>query len=438
MRVHDIFFWVAVFFLAGVLIASFPGDYWASGAFALALVGILYILDKRALALIAFTVLIGVGYYFVYDAFTRDPAMVFGQKVEFAGVVKLAEQGLSNQKLVVDDIQISAPLYPPYVYGDRLDITGKIKPIPPDFQNYFYKEGINGLMTNPVITVVAHDQGSPVKAALLKIKDLFEQSFRGALPGRQAAFLSGLLLGDTARFDEQFKEDMRLSGTSHLVALSGFNISVIVDAVLIMCGSWWLTRKFKFPITLTLIIGFVLMTGAAASVVRAAILAGLVLLAEKTGRVFYFRNAVTATALVMVLWNPKVLAFDIGFQLSFAALIGIVYLQPLVKKWLRMKDAPGFLSWREHFSMTAAAQLAVLPLLVWQFGYFSPMGILSNLMILEFIPLTMLLGFILGVAAIFSGALASILSWPALAFLSYEMAVIHYSALAMKWLVSVI
>ncbi len=438
MRAHNIFFWATVFFLAGVLLASITGDYWAGGAFVMAGAGALYLWNRKLLALLALAALIGVGYYFAYDSTHQDREIIYGQKVEFSGVVKNAEQGLSDQKLRVDDIQISAPLFPLYAYGDKLDITGKIKPIPPDFFHYFDKEGIHGLMTNPDIAVLAHDQGSPVKAALLKIKDFFEQSFRNSLPGRQAAFLSGLLLGDTAKFDDSFKEDMRLSGTSHLVALSGFNISIIVIAVTFLLDCWWLTRRFKFPIAILLIGGFVAMTGAAASSVRAAILAGLVLLAEQTGRVFYFRNAVAVTALVMVAWNPKVLAFDIGFQLSFAALLGIVYLAPLLKKWLRLKDEPGFLNWREHLTMTAAAQLAVLPLLVWQFGYFSPMGIISNLLILEFIPLTMALGFILGVAASISGALASILSWPALAFLSYEMAVIHYSALAMKWLVSVI
>ena len=166
------------------------------------------------------------------------------------------------------------------------------------------------------------------------------------------------------------------------------------------------------------------MTGAEASVVRAAIMGLLLLLADKIGRVYDFKNAVTAAAVGMVLWNPKILAFDIGFQLSFAALLGIVYFRPYLVKWLKMKEVSGFLNWRDHFLNTTSAQIAVLPLLIYHFSFFSPFGILANVLILEFIPITMTLGFFIGIFSIFSYHLAWLLSFPASVFLGYELLMI--------------
>jgi predicted membrane metal-binding protein len=100
-----------------------------------------------------------------------------------------------------------------------------------------------------------------------------------------------------------------------------------------------------------------------------------------------------------------------------------------------MDEEPGFWKWREHFLNTTSAQLAVLPLLLLQFGFFSPLGIISNVLILELIPITMALGFFIGFAAIFSGALAWIISWPTSVFLAYELGIIHLCAKIINFLI---
>ncbi len=432
MRIHDIFFWASVFFLAGVLIASATGNILTAAILILLTLATLPFLSLKFLPLprgvvaLGLVMFLGASYYFAYDYYTQDRQIIFDKKVEFTGIVSATENGIRGQKVVVDDIQLSVPQYPVYEYGDRVKITGKIQHVPDQLKNYFTKEGIFGLMLRPEVAVLTKNQGYLIKARLLKIKDFFEATFQKVLPFNQATFMSGLILGDTSMFTDDFKEAMRLSGTSHLVALSGFNISIIVKTILGILGTWWVTKRFRFPIAVLFIVSFVIMTGAQASVVRAAIMAGLVLLADKTGRVFYFRNAVAAAALVMVLINPLILVFDVGFQLSFAALLGIVYLRPFIQKWLNLKDEPGIFQWREHFLNTSSAQLAVLPLLLYQFGYFSPIGIISNILILEFIPLTMALGFFIGFAAIFSMTLTWIISWPTSVFLGYELGVIHW------------
>ncbi len=220
---------------------------------------------------------------------------------------------------------------------------------------------------------------------------------------------------------------MSLSGTTHLVALSGYNITIIAWAAMGIFGALF-RRRAAFFLTILFIIGFVLMAGAESSVVRAAIMGILALLAKEIGRIFDFRNAIIFAALIMVLFNPKVLVYDVGFQLSFLALLGIVYLRPVIQKISKMKDEPGFLSWRDNLLTTASAQFAVAPLLIINFGVFSPTSLLANIIILETVPVAMALGFFVAAASFLSYYFSLVLSWLAFVLLRFEILVIQFFA----------
>lgn len=433
MKLRDIFFWAACFFLAGVFVASVFSGY--SQAYLITALSIVLIatmtffLKKQPLSYMivvwALTMFLGAGYYFVFDYFQKDSNIIFGKKVEFSRVITEAEQRLNSQKLVLGDIQVSTSRYPQFDYGDKIKLTGVIKAPEGEFKNYYEKEGIAGTVSFPQIELISKNNGSPVKAALFKIKSFFESSFKKVLPFEQATFLSGLTLGSTAEFSDEFKEKLRLTGTTHLVALSGYNISIIIRYVGGLFAAWWITKKLKLPLSVLVVIGFVVMTGAEPSVVRAAIMAMILLLADQIGRAAHIPNVIAAVALVMVLINPKILAFDIGFQLSFLALVGILYLEPWLRKRFKAKDEPGFFGWRTHFWTTTSAQLAVLPILIYHFGFVSPVSILTNVLLLEFIPVTMGLGFFIGFASIVSHWLAWTIALPAQAFLGYELGIIE-------------
>ncbi len=414
--------------MGGVFVASIASGF--SSAYLITflttlLIGLLLFYFRISHVAFLLLTLIGSGYYFIFTNFAHGPEPIFGKKVELTGVVREAEQRLNSQKLVVDKIQITAPRYPEFQYGDLIKATGTIKEPEAEFAGYFKKEGIAGLMQFPQIEVVANNRGFWVKKQLLGVRHYIENVYKRVLPLEKAVFLSGLTLGSTNEFSDEFKEKLRLSGTSHLVALSGYNIAIIVSAVSLLLGTWAFTKRFNLFISVAVIALFVVMTGAEASVVRAAIMAFLVILADKLQRMYYFRNSVAAAALVMTAINPNLLAFDIGFQLSFAALLGIVYLAPWLKEKFPFLKKPSFLSWREHFANTSSAQLAVLPLLLWHFSFFSPLGIISNILILEFVPITMALGFLIAGLSLFSGTLAWIVSFPANALLSWKIGVIN-------------
>lgn len=438
MRASDIFFWSACFFLVGVLIASIFSGFnnalvFSFGAVWIVVLALLFS-GRQKLAVFGLVAILGIGYFFAFDILQKPAPPPYGEKVIFTGIVTEAEQRLESQKIIIrtydgrrttnDKIQITAPRYPKFEYGDELEISGTIKTTEGNWENYFNKENISGLMGFPEIRLLSKNNGSPVKASLLRVKAFFETSFQKVLSFDKAAFMSGLVLGETAGFSDEFKEKLRATGTSHLVALSGYNIGIIASTVASLLGLWWLTKKFTFIGSTLFIFAFVLMTGAEASVVRAAIMGFLMLLADQLQRVYYFRNAVAATALAMVLVNPKVLVFDIGFQLSFMALIGITYLEPWLREKFSAKKEAGFLGWRKSFWTTTSAQLAVLPILMYHFGFVSPVSILTNVLLLGVIPVTMGLGFFIGFASVVNYWLAWLIAIPAQALLGYELTII--------------
>ncbi len=434
MPLHDKAFWGVSFFLVGVLLASLIND-WQEKILAIVLITLFisvvaFIFGKHWLAILSLAIILGGGYYFIFDTRQKDFNIPFGDKATFTGVIQKVSIGLNQQNLVLElkepycgRVRITAPRYPSWNYGDLVEVQGTIKEPSEQSEKYFEKEGIFGTASFPEITLLESNQGSPIKSALFKVKSYAESTFQRVLPPEKAAFMAGLTLGETAEFSKEFREKMSLTGTSHLVALSGYNISVIAKGVMLALGYYFSRRKVFWLSTLVIIL-FVIMTGAEASVVRAAIMAFLVLLAGQAERLYSFRNSIVIAAFLMILFNPKILVWDIGFQLSFAAVLGLMYLEPAIKKLLKIKPEPGFLKWRENLWTTVSAQFAVLPILLSNFGLFSPISFLTNVLILTFIPMTMFLGLLMTLSGIISYYLAQVVGWLANLFLSYEIGVI--------------
>ena len=443
MKIYDIAFYVAGFFILGVLLASFKLSFSIILA-AAALMAVLFLftgffrksMKSFWLAGLGLIIIIGAFYYFWWNSYQiKNLNIIFDEKINFQGlVVKNPEQG-NQQKLVVTfqppysgKVLIKLRSYPSFDYGDLINFEGIIKrPDSQSYAAYLAKDSIFGIVDYPKTELIAKNQGSVIKSQLFKLKEKLISNFQKTLSAEKSAFLAGITLGERTEFSQEFKEAMAKSGTTHLVALSGYNITIIV-LVIAAFFSRFLSRKITFVLTILAIFGFVLMTGAEASVVRAAIMGFIALLASQVSRLYSIRNAIVLAAFFMVLVNPRVLYFDVGFQLSFAALLGIVYLGPAIQKFFRIKEEGGFLGWRKNFLTTTSAQLAVAPLLIINFNQFSLTALIANILILEVIPPTMFLGFLLGAMGFFSTALAIILSWFINLFLVYELTLINVFA----------
>lgn len=316
-----------------------------------------------------------------------------------------------------------------FQYGDEISFEGKLEEpenfLDFDFRAYLAKEGIYSIVNYPKLEIVKNNQGSAIKSFLLKIKNSFEEKINSILPEPESSFLGGLLLGERQSLNADLKEKMQKSGTSHLVALSGYNITIICSAVLSLLLFFGLRRGIAFWLSVLFVILFVLMTGASASVMRAGIMGILFLLSQKIGRLYHPRNALFLAGLGMILINPKILRFDFAFQLSFAATLGLIYFYPFFEKILK-SDKSSFLNWRSVLATTLSAQLAVLPLIILRFGYFPVVSPLSNIFILSLIPITMLLGFLVGVLGFVFSGLATIFGFLPYLLLKVEILIISF------------
>lgn len=449
MPPYDIFFFGALFFLIGVLLASLHLKFWILAIAAVLFLGSLFYgaLTKRHRFIwiggLSLLIILGSLYYTWHDLrFQKEANLIFNERTSFSGVVVTNPKISSNvQEFVIEAhepfrgrILVKTVIYPRYSYGDELDLEAVIKPtsrFSKSYAQYLEKEKINGLVSFPKVKVLAQGRGSPVKSFLFGVRNRIAESFSKVLSSDESAFLSGLTLGGMQGLSKSFKEAMHMSGTTHLVALSGYNISIIIMAVMGLFV-YFFSRRLSFIFATLVILGFVLMTGAEASVVRAAIMGFLVLLAGEVGRFFDFRNAIIFAGLLMVLQNPKVLVFDIGFQLSFLALVGIIYLKPAIEKFLLRRPLgpkdKGFLNWRENLLTTISAQIMVAPLLIAQFNNFSLTSFAANVLILELVPVTMALGFLIAALSLVSYYLSLIVGWIVFPLLRLEIFVIEIFA----------
>lgn len=324
--------------------------------------------------------------------------------------------------------------FPLYQRGDVLRVQGVLQPA--RFDGY-----ISAAFMFPKEEKIGA-QGVPLFWRVLDgAKFAFDSSLDAALPEPHASFMKGLLLGERSSMPASLIEKFKQTGTSHIVALSGYNITLVgaffVDCLLLLTIPYRLT----FWIGSTAIILFVFLTGASASLVRAAIMGILLLIAQHEGRQYHMTAALVCAGMIMVFVHPYILRFDIGFQLSFLATLGLVYMARPVKRviarierpiiiFLRGKKMPLEKEGRVHGTIkkmatqTIAAQLAVLPLLVFLFGGVSVITPITNIFVLAAVPATMALGFLTGFLGLLLSPLGMVCGWFAWVFLEYELMVI--------------
>lgn len=213
------------------------------------------------------------------------------------------------------------------------------------------------------------------------------QTISNLLPNPQAALLSGILLGDGSKIPFSLKNDLVATSTIHLVVVSGQNLTILAGFVMTLITL--LGRRKTILITL-LVIGFYsFLTGLQVPVLRAAVMVTLVYLAQLSGREGAGSWVLFLTAAGMLLINPNWL-LNISFQLSFLATFGVIVVAPIFLE--RLKMVPRIL--REDLAVSLSAQLLTIPVIAYNFGQMSLIGILVNSLILWTMPILMISGFL--------------------------------------------
>jgi len=396
-------------FLLGVLVASRFGLPWVTVVIGLVLLGVVFGLSPRPAiklgTLCGIFLLLG---WWRYDAVAVLPnnnvSRWAGQTVEMVGTAVSdpdfngTQQNFQlrinsvNSQPAVGEVLLTTWQLPRYQYGDRLKFTGKIT-LPEitddfDYPAYLAKEGVYALAQSQAEISVIGSRHFYLLRGLYQIKHWLEGKINQLLPEPQSSLMDGLLLGMRIQLPDDFKTALRNSGTTHIVALSGYNITVVVGFFLWMMKH--LRRRWALLGAGIGVLLFVLMTGAAASVVRAAIMGWILLLTALWGRKRHMANAILLAGVFMVAINPLILQSDVGFQLSLSATIGLLYLTPLFSNLL--SRWPAVL--REGLSTTLSATVFTLPLVMFHFGGFSIVTLLANLLVIPLIPITMLVGFV--------------------------------------------
>lgn len=351
-------------------------------------------------------------------------------------VIKEPENKGNYQKLIVktdDDLRILlySSLYPKINYGDELDLNCTLEISENfsedfDYRMYLAKDNIFYICKNTKIKRTENNQGNRAYIMILGIKNRMEDNINRVIPQPQAALANGLLFGGSSRLSKQVSDNFSKTGMTHIVAVSGYNVTIIAEYLIlfgIFIGLW---RNQSFWFALAGIFIFVAMIGFPSSAVRAGVMGALLLWAMKNGRLANSYNAIVFAGTVMLLVNPLLLRWDIGFQLSFLATLGIVVLSPFwEKQFIKKYNALGII---EILFLTLSAQIFVLPIILYNFNILSLVSLPANLLVLPIVPITMFLVFLTAVSGFIFAPLSLVFAWLAFLPLKYEVWIIDILA----------
>lgn len=363
--------------------------------------------DFRARVVIIFLLLFMLGFlrgvWAMPNLDSNHTVNLVGKKMSVVGIITDVQVSVDGVTYIVkpDDYQgniiLQSALYPRYVYGDKIKMLCQFD-FPDDtagYARYLSTRNIFATCNFGKLVKTGAGGGNFLGKILFNWQESLNSKISSLWPEPQASLMAGILYGERGNMSKEVKDSFSNSGLSHIIAVSGYNTSIIaliVMAVFIFIGCW---RKQAFWLSSGSLVLFTLFTGATASVVRAAVMSIFVMLGSYWGRSARMLNSLMLAATLMLLLNPKVL-FDVGFQLSFVATIGVAYVGPILTSYfIGNKDLNGIKKTvLELFFTTCGAMTVTLPLTIFYFGRMPVLALLANILVVGFIPVIMLLGFL--------------------------------------------
>ena len=331
------------------------------------------------------------------------------------------------------------PANTPLEYGDRLTLYARPE-TPFEDEDFSYREY---LATKQIFTILSYPRIETRTPASGFLPGLWLYRFRAHLieitakifPAPESGLITGIILGPRNNISDDLYNAFRNSGTSHIIAISGFNIAILAALISAIClrafGHW------KGAITALIAIAlYAMLVGGGASVVRASIMGGLAIMAQQIGRKQAGLNTLALTAFVMLLFNPMLL-WDVGFQLSFFATLGLVWFaspfqeafKNFAARYIPEEHLQRVADWTgEYFLFTIAAQITTLPVLLYHFHQVPFALLVANPLVLPAQP--PLMGF--SAAAMAAGLiwlpLGRIVGLVAVPFTTYTIRIVEWAA----------
>jgi competence protein ComEC len=323
-----------------------------------------------------------------------------------------------------------------YHYGDIVRVRGRLQTPPEDedfsYRDYLAREGIRSYMPSADATLLPGSEENPLAAAIYALKEKSLDNIYRLFPDPEASLLAGILLGVDSGLSEPLQQAFKNTGTAHIIAISGFNIAIIAGIFVKLFSRILGTRRG----TAAAIVGiafYTFLVGANAAVVRAAIMGTISLFAVQVGRRQQGLNTLAFVAGLMALINPLVL-WDIGFQLSFFATLGLVLYgdtfqqaaEKLIAHFFPSSNAEKFSElFAEFILLTFAAQLTTLPIMAYQFKQISLISFAANPFILPAQPAVMILGGQAVFASLLYFPLGQLIAWAAWPLTAYTIRMVE-------------
>lgn len=343
-----------------------------------------------------------------------------------------------SRRSVSGDAMVTLPRYPTYRYGDRLRVAGVLETPATfdtfDYRAYLARKGIYSQVRRAHADLVSRNQGSIVYHVLYGIRARAQRVIGRILPEPHAALMSGILLGIESGIPEEIMEQFNTTGTTHIIVISGFNISILAGIFLAIGTHFIGNERRATYVAIGAIAAYTLLVGADAAVTRAAFMGIAYLVTVRVGRQTAALGSLALAALVMTAYNPGTL-HDIGFQLSALATLSLILFVPGLTNWTEERlsflgDHRGVVMdvLNEALLVTFAAQLMTTPLVVSVFGRLSIVSLLTNLLILPVQAWVMLGGGAATIVGMLWEPAGRLLAWIPWAGLTWTFEMVEWTA----------
>jgi len=445
-----IFRYFLICFVVGVAIASFFSlDYFWLYLLALIsiVLGIIFWQNQfwRWLLIGGVIITLGIFRYQLSLPKTDETKIWFydGRQVDFQGlIIKEPDKRIDHTKLIIaanrlaekaieGRVLISVNLYPEYQYGDLLEINCKLKSPEPfedfSYDRYLAKDKIYSQCSYSKVKLISRGNGDWLLTKIYQFKNKLMEIINANLPEPQASLFAAIILGARRGLPQDLMAKFNLTATTHLIAISGLNITIITAVLMELFLALMIPRKKAFWLITACLIFYIVLIGAPASAVRAAIMGWLLILAMYLGRLNKSSNALILAGSLMILINPKILRDDVGFQLSFLAVLGLIYFVPFFEE--KFRHLPEVFGLKSALATTLAAQITTAPLIIYNFGRLSLIGPVVNLLVVPVASILTVIGTLVLFLVIFLPQLAFsffLLPW---LFLTYLIKVVEIFAI---------
>jgi competence protein ComEC len=326
--------------------------------------------------------------------------------------------------------------YPQYQYGDLIFVRGSLQNPEVfadfDYAGYLAQQGIFSTISYPNITVTGHD-GSPFLRWLFSVRNSLSTMLGRVLPEPQASLAQGIALGLRSNIPKSLTADFTRTGTTHLLAISGVNLT-IVAGILVTIILWLFGRRHFLHIYLTIavILIYAWLTGLQPPVLRAVVMLAIFLSADLFGRQKSAIIALLLAACLMTMFDPGVLS-EASFQLSFLAMTGLIFVSSPLQQASQDKIASLLPEGRTQailntvsssFIVSLGAMIATWPLIAYYFGVFSWIGPLATFVTMPVLPAIIVTCILSGMLGLFLLPVGQIIGWIAWLPLSYMIVIV--------------